>query len=243
VEPQVPTARDALCVALDGSDRSWILGTAEALADEVGWLKIGLEAFAAHGPSLVATIAELGCRVFLDIKLHDIPNTVRGAAANCAAAGVGMFTVHASGGPQMLSAALEGAHQAAPGAPPKVIAVTVLTSLDDQSVRQVGYAASVETTALRLARLAKTCGIDGVVVSAHEARQARTACGPEFALVTPGIRPAGHATDDQRRTVTPAEAVLNGADIVVVGRPITRAGSPVAAARQIIDEMASARSE
>jgi orotidine-5'-phosphate decarboxylase len=236
-------ARDALCVALDGSDRRWILETAEALVGEVGWLKVGLEAFAAHGPSLVRSITELGCPVFLDVKLHDIPNTVRGAAANCAAAGVGMFTVHASGGPQMLSAALEGARQAAPDTPPKVIAVTVLTSLDSQSLHEVGYADAVEETVLRLARVAESCGVDGVVVSAHEARQVRAACGPDVLLVTPGIRPPGHPTDDQRRTVTPAEAVRLGADVLVVGRPITHAESPVAAARRIVNQMTATRSE
>lgn len=236
------TARDALCVALDGSDRSWILETARALAGEVGWLKIGLEAFTAHGPPLVASIAELGCPVFLDIKLHDIPNTVRAAAANCAAAGVGMLTVHASGGPEMLSAAVEGSRRAV-GTPPKVIAVTILTSLDGQSLREVGFSAPVGETALRLARLGQSSGVDGVVVAAHEARQIRAACGQDFLIVTPGIRPHGHGADDQRRTVTPGDAVRLGADILVVGRPITRAESPVAAARRIVSEMASVRSE
>ena len=237
------TARDALCVALDGSDRGWILDMAGALASEVGWLKIGLEAFAAHGPPLVSSVAELGCRVFLDVKLHDIPNTVRGAAAVCAAAGVGMLTVHASGGRDMLSAAVEGVRRAAPGTPPGVIAVTVLTSLDSRSLHEVGYATEVEETALGLARLAASCGVAGVVVSAREARRVRAACGPDFLLVTPGIRPSGHGADDQRRTMTPAEAVRQGADILVVGRPITRAESPIAAARSIVSEIASVRSE
>jgi orotidine-5'-phosphate decarboxylase len=234
-------ARDALCVALDGSDRRWILDMAERLVGEVGWLKVGLEAFAAHGPSLVASLAERECRVFLDVKLHDIPNTVRRAAANCAAAGVSMLTVHASGGVEMLSAAVEGVRRNAPEAPPKVIAVTVLTSLDARSLEDVGYSASVEETAVRLARLARSCGVDGAVVSAHEVHTVRAACGSDFLLVTPGIRPSGHGADDQRRIVTPAEAVRLGADILVVGRPITRAESPVKAARAIVAEMAAAR--
>jgi len=238
------TARDALCVALDGSDRRWILDMARSLVGEVGWLKVGLEAFSAHGLSLVASLSELGSRVFLDLKLHDIPNTVRGAAANCAAAGVGMLTVHASGGREMLSAAVEGTRQAAPGTPPSVIAVTVLTSLDTRSLHElVGCAASAEETALRLARLAESCEVAGVVVSAHEARRVRAACGPDFLLVTPGIRPLGHGADDQRRTMTPTEAIRQGADILVVGRPITRAKSPVAAARRIVSEIAAVGSE
>jgi len=214
---------------------------AGALVAEVGWLKVGLEAFAAHGPSLVASMAELEGRGFRDVKLHDIPNTVRHAAANCAAAGVRMLTVHASGGPDMLSAAVEGVRQAVPDAPPRVIAVTVLTSLDTRSLQDVGYATSVEETAVRLARLAHSCGVDGVVVSAHEAHRVRAACGPDFLLVTPGIRPLGHGPDDQRRIMTPSEAVRHGADILVVGRPITQAESPVAAARAVVAEMAAAR--
>jgi orotidine-5'-phosphate decarboxylase len=124
-----------------------------------------------------------------------------------------------------------------------VIAVTVLTSLDSQSLHEVGYADAVEETVLRLARVAESCGVDGVVVSAHEARQVRAACGPDVLLVTPGIRPPGHPTDDQRRTVTPAEAVRLGADVLVVGRPITHAESPVAAARRIVNQMTATRSE
>ena len=235
------TARDALCVALDGSDRRWIHDMAETLAGEVGWLKVGLEAFAAHGPSIVASLADLDCRVFLDVKLHDIPNTVRRAAANCATAGVGMITVHASGGGDMLAAAVEGVRHAAPTAPPKVIAVTVLTSLDARSLREVGYAASVDDTVVRLARLARSSGVDGVVVSPREVHQVRTACGPDLLLVTPGIRPSGHGADDQKRILTPGDAVRQGADVLVVGRPITRAASPVAAARAIVREMAAAR--
>lgn len=235
------SARRALCVALDGSERDWTLNTARTLVGEVGWFKLGLEGFADHGLQLARGIVGLGSPVFLDLKLHDIPNTVRRAAAHCAAAGVNMLTVHASGGPAMVTAAVEGVHEAAPDAPPLVVAVTLLTSLDEAELRELGIVEKVEDTVIRWACMARGCGADGVVASAREANRVRGECGSDFVIVTPGIRPTGHDSDDQRRAVTPAEAIRHGADILVVGRPITRADSPVDAARSIVHEMAAAK--
>ena len=232
---------DSLCVALDGSDRSWILSTARSLSEHVGWLKIGLEAFLAHGPHLVSEVSALGPRVFLDLKLHDIPATVRRAAANCAACGADMLTVHAAGGRDMLMAAVAGAAEGSRNQPPKMIAVTVLTSLDRAGLEELGIGNQPEDLVTRWAQLAKDCGLDGVVASAHEASTVRDVCGTEFLIVTPGIRPRASAVDDQRRVVTPAEAVDAGADILVVGRPVTRASDPAEAARKIIEEMDGAR--
>jgi len=234
-------ARNALCVALDGSDHRWLLDRAEELAGEVGWLKLGLEAFAAHGPELVGEITRTGCPVFLDLKLHDIPATVRRAAANCASSGARMMTVHAAGGPAMLEAALEGANHGAENPAPKVVAVTVLTSLDDGILADLGIPQPAEEVVVRWAELAKRCGLDGVVASAREAPRVRAACGPGFLIVTPGIRPDWHGSDDQRRTVSPADAIRQGSDILVIGRPITRAAEPGEAARRIVEEMAAAR--
>jgi orotidine-5'-phosphate decarboxylase len=231
--------RDSLCIALDGSDRQWILATAAALADHAGWLKIGLEAFVAHGPALVAEVAELGPQIFLDLKLHDIPTTVEKAAANCAACGAAMFTVHAGGGRRMIEAAVAGARSGASGKPPLVVAVTVLTSLDSLALRELGDGRSPEDLVLNWAGLARNAGASGVVSSALEASVIRTACGSDFVIVTPGIRSAAAAADDQRRVVTPAAALASGADILVVGRPITRAPDPVEAAQRILEEMSA----
>jgi len=231
--------RAALCVALDGSDRDWILEGARLLAREVGWFKLGLEAFSAHGPRLVDEVSQHGLPVFLDLKLHDIPVTVRRAMANCAASGASMVTVHAAGGRAMLEAAKEGA-DAGPGPGPRVVAVTVLTSLDAAALGELGLDPHPEELVLRWARLAAHCGLDGVVASAREAPGLRAACGPDLLIVTPGIRPRWHGADDQSRTVSPGDAMAAGADILVVGRPITRAAAPVDAARRIVAEMAAA---
>jgi len=234
------TAKASLCIALDGSDRSWILSTARSLADHVGWLKVGLEAFIAHGPGLVREVAELGPQVFLDLKLHDIPATVRRAAANCANCGAAMFTVHAGGGRLMLEAAVGGAGEAEHGDPPRVLAVTVLTSLDRAALAELGLEREPDELVVSWARLAQRSGLTGVVASAREAAAVRRACGDELCIVTPGIRPASSETDDQRRVLTPAEAIRAGADILVVGRPVTRAADPAEAAQRIVEEMTAA---
>jgi orotidine-5'-phosphate decarboxylase len=227
--------RDRLCVALDGSDREWILGTAGELAPHVGWLKLGLEAFTAFGPPLVEEMTAGQARVFLDIKLHDIPNTVRRAAANCAATGAAMFNVHASGGRAMLDATIEGAATGATGRRPLVLAVTVLTSLDAAATVELGIGADPAELVVRWASLAQSAGLDGVVASAREAAAVRRACGPDFLIVTPGIRPAWAASGDQRRIMTPADAVAAGSDVLVIGRPITGADSPVDAVQRVFD--------
>jgi len=233
------TGKSSLCIALDGSDRSWILSTARSLADHVGWLKVGLEAFIAHGPDLVGEVAMLGPRVFLDLKLHDIPATVRRAAANCANCGAAMFTVHAGGGRLMLEAAVEGAGDGADGESPKVLAVTVLTSLDRDALDELGLRREPDELVVSWARLAQQSGLAGVVASAREAAAVRRVCGSRLCIVTPGIRPASSETDDQRRVLTPAEAIQAGADILVVGRPVTRASDPAAAAQLIVEEITS----
>jgi orotidine-5'-phosphate decarboxylase len=231
------STKPSLCVALDGSDRGWIWSTATTLADHVGWLKVGLEAFSAHGPALVEELSALGPRIFLDLKLHDIPATVGRAAANGAACGASMLTVHAAGGRTMLEAAVEGARQGAPGGSPKIVAVTVLTSLDGPALRELGIETPAADLVCAWAGLARESGLDGVVASAREASALRRDLGQEFLIVTPGIRPASSAADDQRRVVSPADAVRSGADILVVGRPITRAEDPAAAAAKIVEEM------
>jgi len=177
--------------------------------------------------------------VFADVKVHDIPNTVAGAAREIARLGAAVFNVHASGGAEMMRAAKEAAGSVDPNV--KVIAVTVLTSMADQELRTVGQGDSVALQVERLARLAKEAGLDGVVCSPRETEVVRRACGPEFLIVTPGVRPAGAAMGDQRRVTTPLEAVRAGADILVVGRPITAAADPAAAARAIAEEVAPAR--
>ncbi len=230
--------RQALCIALDGSDRRWILATARAVAPYAGWLKLGLEAFVAHGPRLVEEIAGAGAQVFLDLKLHDIPATVERAAANCAACGAAMLTVHAGGGRRMLEAAAAGAHAGA-GDAPTVVAVTVLTSLDRSALEELGIGREPLDLVLRWAALAREAGLGGVVASAREAAAVRRSCGDDFVIVTPGIRPASAVQDDQRRTLGPAEALAAGADLLVVGRPVTRSHDPAAAAREILRGMSS----
>ena len=226
-----------LCVALDGSDRRWILDTARQLGPHTDWLKIGLEAFSAFGPDLVRQIAEEPPALFLDVKLHDIPNTVARAAAACARLGVGMVNVHAAGGSNMMRAALEAVREVDPDGRTKLIAVTVLTSLGASELAEVGFARTADDLVVKLASLAREAGLAGVVASAREATAIRKACGPGFLIVTPGIRPAAMAPGDQRRVVTPRQACENGADILVIGRPITGANDPVGAIRSIRQEM------
>jgi orotidine-5'-phosphate decarboxylase len=226
-----------LAVALDASEREEVLRLAGALRGRVGVAKVGLEAFTAHGPALVAEVRELGLPVFLDLKLHDIPNTVERAASNAARLGVAMLTVHASGGEAMLRAAVAGAAKAQ--RPPAVLAVTVLTSLDDGALAELGIPGGASGRVAAWAALAQRCGCAGVVCSPQEAAGLRSALGPGFLLVTPGVRPSGESRGDQRRVATPREAIAAGADLLVVGRPITAAADPVAAAEAIVAEMAS----
>jgi orotidine-5'-phosphate decarboxylase len=218
-------------VALDTTDLDYARQLAERVRPHIGGLKLGLEFFNAHGPEGVRAFADFGLPIFLDLKFHDIPNTVAGAVRAVAGLGAAIVNLHASGGPAMMKAALEAARAASPKT--KVIAVTVLTSLSDEDLPAVGQMPPAREQVLRLATLTRDCGLDGVVCSAHEIATLRAALGPDFLLVVPGIRPAGSQTADQRRVMSPAEAYKAGADILVIGRPITGAADPALAARDI----------
>lgn len=223
-------------VALDFANPMRALALADRLDPAACALKVGKEMFVVAGPEPVRWMVTRGFKVFLDLKFHDIPNTVAQACAAATRLGVWMLNVHAAGGPAMLDAArraVDGAAAAQGSARPLLIAVTVLTSLTDADLAAAGIAEPAPQQALRLARLAQKHGLDGVVCSAVEAPALRSATGPGFKLVTPGIRPAGSAQDDQARIVTPAAAIANGADYLVIGRPITAAADPVAALASI----------
>jgi orotidine-5'-phosphate decarboxylase len=218
-------------VALDTTDLDYARQLAERVRPYVGGLKLGLEFFSAHGPDGVRAFADFGLPIFLDLKFHDIPNTVAGAVRAVTGLGVGIVNLHAAGGPAMMKAALDAARAVNPRT--KVIAVTVLTSLSDDDLVAVGQTPPAGAQVLRLATLVKACGLDGVVCSAHEIAPLRAALGPDFLLVVPGIRPAGSDMGDQHRVMGPAEAHKAGADILVIGRPITAAADPAIAARDI----------
>jgi orotidine-5'-phosphate decarboxylase len=226
-----------LVVALDTPSRGQAVEWARTLAGRVGLVKVGLELFTAAGPALVEELTALGTPVFLDLKLHDIPNTVERAAANCARLGVHLITVHAGGGRAMLAAAAAGAAAGAVGVRPRVLAVTVLTSLDDAALDELGIPGGAGERVVAWADLARAAGCDGVVCSPRELAELRRRLGAEFVLLAPGIRPAGASLGDQRRVATPAQAVADGANYIVVGRPITAAADPVAAAEAIVREM------
>jgi orotidine-5'-phosphate decarboxylase len=227
--------KDRLAVALDFPDALQAFDLVNRLDDTCQWFKVGMELYYAAGNSFVQQLRDRGFNVFLDLKLHDIPNTVAGAVRSATHAGASLLTVHASGGAAMLSAAAEAA--ATPGAP-KLLAVTVLTSMDAYELSGIGVAGTPAQQVLRLAKLAKAAGIDGMVCSAEEVSTLRTEIGPQTMLVIPGIRPAGAATEDQKRIATPATAIAQGASMLVVGRPITRAADPAAAAQAILEEIA-----
>ncbi len=215
-------------VALDYPRAAQAVAMAERLDPRRCRLKIGKELFTADGPEVVRTLVARGFDVFLDLKFHDIPNTVAGAVRAAAGLGVWMLNVHASGGRRMLGAARE-ALAGLPGRSPLLIAVTVLTSMEEAELRETGVTGGVDEQVLRLAALTLDCGLDGVVCSAREAPALRVRFGARPVLVTPGIRPAGSAPGDQRRTLTPSQAIAAGADHLVVGRPVTGAADPLAA--------------
>lgn len=231
--------RDKLIVALDFSTAEAATQMTDKLRGRAGMFKVGMEAFTAEGPMLARYLVDSGERVFLDLKFLDIPNTVRGACRVAANMGVTLLNVHALGGRNMLRAALDGAAEGATGRRlrPLVLAVTILTSLAAGDLDEMGIAGPPESAVLRMARLAQSEGLDGVVASAREVSALRKECGPEFVIVTPGIRPADAAADDQSRTATPQAALDSGADYLVVGRPITAASDPAAAAEAILEEM------
>ncbi|RJQ48318.1 MAG: orotidine-5'-phosphate decarboxylase [Gammaproteobacteria bacterium] len=231
-------AATRIIVALDYPNPRQALPLLDSLDGAECKLKIGKELFVRGGPQFVRQAAERGFDVFLDLKFHDIPNTVAQACSAAADLGVWMMNVHALGGKKMLEAARNALDKAG-GSRPLLVAVTVLTSLDAHDLRQLGLMGSVEENVLRLARLAHAAGLDGVVCSPRETALLRGALGADFCLVTPGIRPSNSTADDQKRTLTPCEALQAGASYLVIGRPITRAPDPMQALRAIQSEIAS----
>ena len=238
---------DKLIIALDVDTPAQALALVKELAGVAGMFKVGSTLFTLAGPQIVKHIINSGSKVFLDLKFHDIPHQVAGAARSVTQLGVSLFTLHASGGTEMMRAAVDAVAETAERegtTRPAVLAVSVLTSIDANTLTQIGVNSTPEESVLRLVKLAEGAGVDGVVASPQEAATIRNAVTkPEFLIVTPGIRPADTgAGDDQRRVSTPAAALAAGADYLVVGRPITAAPDPVVAARQIAAEMMSQRS-
>jgi orotidine-5'-phosphate decarboxylase len=235
--------RNYLAIALDLPDEHQALALVDRLGNTCQWYKVGMELYYAAGNRIVHELRNRGFNIFLDLKLHDIPNTVAGAVRSATNAGASLLTIHASGGAAMMSAAAEAAQ--APGSP-RLLAVTVLTSMDASELAGIGITASPADQVLRLAKLAQQSGIDGMVCSPEEVVMLRRETGPDTLLVIPGIRPAGSAVDsgsrdDQKRVATPAQAIAHGASMLVVGRPITRAPDPAEAARAILQEIEQAQ--
>ena len=236
-EPNPLDVRDRLIVALDFPSADAAMELVERLEGCCRWFKVGMELYYAAGNRVIEGLRERGFEVFLDLKLHDIPNTVSGAVRSVTGTGASLLTVHAGGGGQMMAAAAQAASE--PGAP-QLLAVTVLTSMDVAELHAVGVTGDPAAQVLRLARLAGAAGIDGLVCSAEEVAAVRAAMGPKARLVVPGIRPAGvTGGDDQRRVASAAEAIARGASMLVVGRPITQAADPARAAAGILAEIAS----
>lgn len=227
-------AFERIYVALDTTDVDYAVDLAKRLKGLVGGMKVGKEFFTANGPQGVERITEVGMPVFLDLKFHDIPNTVAGAIRASGKTNAQIVNVHAQGGPAMLRAAADAGKEAGI---PLTIAVTILTALDDDDLQAIGVTDGVEDQVIRLAKLTQDNGLGGVVCSAREIKPIRAACGPDFKLIVPGIRPSWAASGDQKRIMTPRDAVLAGADILVIGRPITQADDPVLAAQKIAEEL------
>ena len=223
-------------VAIDTPDQARAVTLARNLAGHVGGVKLGKEFFVANGPAGVRAVADVGMPIFLDLKFHDIPNTVAGAIRSALPLAPAILNVHASGGAAMMRAAKDALDDTS-HARPMLIAVTVLTSLGDDDLAELGIEKSAEDQVVHLAALTKACGLDGVVCSPREITSIRAVCGPGFKLIVPGIRPAWAASGDQKRITTPADAIKAGADYLVIGRPITGADDPVKAAEKIADEL------
>lgn len=229
-----------LIVALDVADRAGADALVARLDGASSWVKIGLELFIAEGPGIVRDYVARGLKVMLDLKLHDIPATVGSATARAAELGAGLLTIHTGGGREMMRAAVEAARAGGAAERTRILAVTVLTSMDERDLADVGAAGRVEDLVVRRAQLAMEAGCDGVVASPLEAAVLRKGAPRDFLIVTPGVRPAGGEVGDQKRVMTPAEARRAGADLVVVGRPVRGAADPAAAARAIAAELATA---
>ena len=238
------TASDKIIIALDVGSAREALELFQQLRGFVRHFKIGSQLFTAAGPQIVREITQAGGRVFLDLKFHDIPNTVAAASVEAARLGVWMLNLHALGGALMMRRTVEALNEASEReglTRPKLIAVTILTSADAATLMEVGIQSEPLGEVLALARLALACGMDGIVASPHEVKQVRAVAGgrADFTLVTPGVRPAGNAADDQKRIMTPAQAINAGADYLVIGRAILNAPDPLGAARKICQEMDS----
>jgi orotidine-5'-phosphate decarboxylase len=232
------SVKDRLIVALDVANRAAALRLVEQLSGLVGMFKVGLELYTACGPALVREIIESGERVFLDLKFHDIPNTVAGATRSATRLGVSIFNLHALGGAEMMRAAADATAQG--DSRPALLGVTVLTSMNKTDLAQVGIVSEVEDEVLRLALLARDCGLDGVVASPREIRLIRERIPSErFIILTPGIRPAWSESGDQKRIATPSAAIGDGADFIVIGRAITASTDPKAAAERVLEELSS----
>ena len=225
--------QDKIIIALDVPDTDGALRLLDSLGDPPALCKIGLELFTAEGPSVIKAVQDRGSRVFLDLKFHDIPNTVAHAVKSASGLGVAMTTLHASGGPVML----EAAAKAAEGSELLLLAVTVLTSMDAAQLSSTGISVEPREQVLRLAGLASDAGIDGIVCSPLEVNAIRTSLGNNLRIVTPGVRPTWAATGDQKRVMTPAEAVKEGSDWLVIGRPITAAENPREAYAKVVEEL------
>jgi orotidine-5'-phosphate decarboxylase len=233
-------AQDRIIVALDFPNTAQALQMVNTLGDAVGFYKVGLQLFTAEGTSVVRELRGRGKKVFLDLKFHDIPNTVEGAVRSVAALGIDLLTIHASGGAAMMQAAVRAALAAEH--PPTVLAVTVLTSMNAEDLRSINVAVEPRAQVLALARMAKAADCGGIVCSPEEAAEVRATLGQDMKIVVPGIRPAGSAIGDQSRIATPQQAIASGADYLVIGRPITAAADPQSAAEDIIRELSGHRS-
>lgn len=237
-------AKEHLIIALDVSSRQTALDLVRILKDHVGWFKVGLQLFTSSGPDIVTEILRHDCKVFLDLKLHDIPNTVSHAVSEALQLGAQMLTLHTTGGEQMLRGARDAVEQhRATGShgTAKLLGVTILTSMDQIQSQRVGFSDPIEDLVLRLAHLADDCDLDGIVCSPWELERLREEGFKKLFFVTPGIRPEGSKKDDQSRIMTAGEAILRGARYLVVGRPITQAADPAAAAQALLSEMEDAR--
>jgi len=234
-------ARERLVLALDVNDFSSAENLFGLLKDYVGIFKVGSQLFTSEGAKIINMINKAGAKVFLDLKFHDIPNTVKGAAESATKLGVYMFTIHTSGGYEMMKAAADAARETSIKLgikKPFVLGVTVLTSIDQQVLeKEMGVKKSLKEQVVYLARLAKSAGLDGVVASPKEIKEIRASCGEDFIILTPGIRPKSRSLDDQKRVMTPKQALKQGADFLVIGRPIRDAKNPVEAAKSILKEM------